>query len=346
MLAMVEALPAAPGDLKQELLWEETLRLAPFRLNHLPPGMVLGFDVFIPSMDHPGKVVRAWPKGGTFPGDTEDLGWGYFAVPDTAAVLDCLWSRISEADSQPEEVSLSLLTDTLLVWIQHFYLNEEARTPDRLELARNLIRRWLHLWEGLSCPFFTLEALRRHDSGVFSHCLNVGLLGLAFSPHFSESQTERVEFAVGAFLHDLGMMAQSSEVFYLTGPLSDDDWEKIKQHPDLGADLLQSLGGMAEPLLLMVRQHHENLDGSGYPAGLAGEAIHPWARILKILDSYEAITSLRPWRPPLGRRQALHVMTSAWSSQNSYDPHYLSLFLDFCQGKTPPRDAPEKWKEI
>jgi HD-GYP domain-containing protein (c-di-GMP phosphodiesterase class II) len=129
------------------------------------------------------------------------------------------------------------------------------------------------------------------------------------------------------------MMPLAQETFHQTSPLSDQDWEEIKAHPNRGAALLTSLAPLPEEVLVMIRQHHEGTDGSGYPLGLKRDAIHPWARVLRILDSYEAITSLRPWRPPMNERQALRLMTSAWSAQGGYDQEYLELFLAFCQGK-------------
>jgi len=85
--------------------------------------------------------------------------------------------------------------------------------------------------------------------------------------------------------------------------------------------------------VLMVRQHHESANGTGYPRGLEGDEIQPGARALRILDSYEAMTSLRPWRPPIGAKQALRIMTSAWSTQGGYDQDFLKRFLAFCRGK-------------
>lgn len=327
---MREPVPHTFGHPDRASALEGRPPLAPLRLGHLSPGTVLEFDLFLPAVELSGGVHLAWPQGQVFPGNAREWGWGYFPFPQTGAVLNYLWSRV-EAQPPPEGGTLELLADTLLVWVQHFYGHEAARNQESLNMARGLIRRLQHLWKGIKRPLPALETLRRHDSGLFSHCLNVGLLGLAFFPHLPGEGAAEENFVLGALLHDLGMMTQGPEVFQLTGPLSDADWEKIKGHPELGAALLQSLGELPEPVLLMVRQHHESLDGSGYPAGLAGEAIHPWARLLRILDSYEAITSLRPWRPPLHRRQALHIMASAWSSQGGYDRHYLSLFLAFCQ---------------
>jgi putative nucleotidyltransferase with HDIG domain len=175
--------------------------------------------------------------------------------------------------------------------------------------------------------------LRRHDSGLFSHCLNVSLLTLAFSPSLDWTGQEGETLALGTLLHDLGMMPWAPETFRQTAPLTDEEWEQIKTHPDRGAELLKPYTEIPEEVVLMVRQHHESANGSGYPLGLQGDEIHPWAKVLRMLDSYEAMTSLRPWRPPIGERQALRIMTSAWSTQGSYDQDFLKLFLAFCQRK-------------
>jgi len=161
--------------------------------------------------------------------------------------------------------------------------------------------------------------------------LNVSLLALGFSLHLGWEKEEAETLALGAVLHDLGMMPWAQDSFHQTAPLSDQDWVEIKRHPQRGAEFLQSLDQIPAEIRPMIRQHHESPDGSGYPFGLPGPDIHPWARVLRILDSYEAMTSLRPWRPPLSGRQALRIMTSTWSGRESYDQEFLEGFLDFCQ---------------
>jgi putative nucleotidyltransferase with HDIG domain len=249
-------------------------------------------------------------------------------------VLNYLLARVEQrgAGGTPGDV-LKLLADTLLVWTQHFFCHQAVRRHKNLDEARSLIGA---LAGGLNDSGDVLEALRslrRHDSGLFSHCLNVSLLTLAFAPQLAREGVDGETLALGALLHDLGMTPFAQETFQQTTPLSDQDWEKIKTHPERGAELLAAYRELPEEILLVVRQHHESANGSGYPLGLEGVDIHPWARIIKILDSYEAMTSLRPWRPPISERQALRIMASAWLGQGSYDQDYLKNFLAFCQGK-------------
>jgi putative nucleotidyltransferase with HDIG domain len=306
--------------------------LAPLRLAHLAPGAALPFHIFTAADGVPGEFVLTWRRGRALPAEAREMVWGYFAVAEAGEVLNYLCSRVEGVGGETPE-DLKLLADALLVWTQHFFCHKAARTPANLAMARGLIAA---LSRGLGDSKNVLEtagSLRRHDSGLFSHCLNVCLLTLAFSPSLAWEGEEGEALALGALLHDLGMMPWAQETFRQTAPLSDQDWEKIKTHPDRGAELLASLAGLSDEVLLMVRQHHENGNGSGYPRGLQGDEIHPWGRVLRMLDSYEAMTSLRPWRPPINERQALRIMASAWKTQGGYDQEYLNLFLAFCQEK-------------
>jgi putative nucleotidyltransferase with HDIG domain len=328
----MKMLPQVVADPTEVVLFGGGEGLAPLRLAQLKPGEALPFHIFTAADGVPGEFVLTWRRGRALPAKARDMVWCYFAVAEAGEVLGYLLSRVEEAGGETPE-HLRLLADTLLVWTQHFFCHEAARTPAHLAGARGLIAA---LSRGLGHTGNSLDMasrLRRHDSGLFSHCLNVCLLTLAFAPSLDWEGEEREALALGTLLHDLGMMPWAPETFRQTAPLTDEEWEQIKTHPDRGAELLKPYTELPEEVVLMVRQHHESANGSGYPLGLQGDEIHPWARVLRMLDSYEAMTSLRPWRPPIGERQALRIMTSAWSTQGGYDQDFLKRFLSFCQGK-------------
>ncbi len=308
--------------------------LAPLRLAHLAPGAVLPFHIFTAADGVPGEFVLTWRRGRTLPGKAQEMVWGYFAVAEAGEVLKYLLARLEDLEAGGESRrSLPLTADTLLVWTQHFFCHEAARTPENLAQARGLIAALARGLKMSGDALGTVCLLRRHDSGLFSHCCNVSLLALAFSPGLAREGEAGEALALGALLHDLGMMPWAQETFFQTAPLNDQDWERIRAHPDQGAELLETAAALPEEMLLMIRQHHESANGSGYPLGLKNDEIHPWARILRILDSYEAMTSLRPWRPPISERQAWRIMASAWVSQGAYDQDYLKSFLACCEAK-------------
>ena len=126
-------------------------------------------------------------------------------------------------------------------------------------------------------------------------------------------------------LHDIGKLGVPSEILRKRDKLSVPDWERVKRHPQLGADII---GEGDDPLLKLARQlaltHHENFDGSGYPKGLKGEAI-PWGgRVMAIVDSFEAMTSTQFHRDPLPIERAVGEIERGAGSK--YDPKLVEAF--------------------
>jgi PAS domain-containing protein len=121
---------------------------------------------------------------------------------------------------------------------------------------------------------------------------------LGESPHYIEGMR------VMGFLHDLGKIAVPGEILSKTSKLSEYEFNLVKIHPQAGYDILKAID-FPWPVALAVVQHHERLDGSGYPYGLSGADIIPEARILAVADVVEAMASHRPFRPALGLEQAV-----------------------------------------
>ncbi|MFZ2090029.1 MAG: hypothetical protein WAU47_15780, partial [Desulfobaccales bacterium] len=175
--------------------------LAPLRLSHLAPGEKLPFHIFTSLDGVPGEFVLTWRRGQFLPKGALDMVWGYFAVAEAGKVLSYLVSRVEVAEvSERTPQNLHLLTDTLLVWTQHFFSHEEARTPKALAEAHQLMAA---LGEGLKAAGNVREtaaALRRHDSGLVGHCLNVCLLTLSFAPILAWKEEEVENLALAALL--------------------------------------------------------------------------------------------------------------------------------------------------
>ncbi|OQX33725.1 MAG: hypothetical protein B0D84_04235, partial [Candidatus Sedimenticola endophacoides] len=109
-------------------------------------------------------------------------------------------------------------------------------------------------------------------------------------------------------IHDIGKIYVPSEILNRPGRISETEFSIIKTHPDVGYDILKDVD-FGEPIAEIVLQHHERLDGSGYPNGIGGDAISRQARILMVADVVEAIASHRPYRPALGIDEAVKEIT-------------------------------------
>jgi putative nucleotidyltransferase with HDIG domain len=126
-----------------------------------------------------------------------------------------------------------------------------------------------------------------------------------------------------ALLHDMGKLAVPEHILNKPGRLTPAEFEKMKLHASVGADILSSIE-FPYPVVPIVRHHHESWDGTGYPDGLKGTEIPIGARILSVVDCFDALTSHRPYRPQLQNEQALEILRSR--SGSMYDPLIVQTF--------------------
>jgi putative nucleotidyltransferase with HDIG domain len=147
--------------------------------------------------------------------------------------------------------------------------------------------------------------------------------GLARALGITDEPTLRA-IEAAALLHDTGKLAVPEHILNKPGKLTDAEFEKMKRHVDVGADIL-SLVQFPYPVEPIVRCHHENWDGSGYPRGVAGEAIPIGARILSVVDCFDALTSDRPYRSRMTDEAALDILRER--SGRMYDPKVVDMFI-------------------
>jgi putative nucleotidyltransferase with HDIG domain len=112
---------------------------------------------------------------------------------------------------------------------------------------------------------------------------------------------------LGARLHDIGKIATPEYILNKEGPLTKEEYEIIKEHPAKGAEMMRPISSL-QSITDIIRHHHENMDGTGYPDGLRDHAIPFHARIVKIGDYYDAITSTRPYRKPMSPERAAEIL--------------------------------------
>ena len=154
-----------------------------------------------------------------------------------------------------------------------------------------------------------------HDFYTYTHSVSVGVLGIALAKSlFRNSDAHDMQaLGVGFFLHDLGKVGINQAIIMKPGKLTADEMEEMRRHSLLGYKLLQETRQLTEESKTIVLQHHERIDGTGYPRRLRGENIHIYGKICSIADVYEALTSDRPYRPKLPPFVALKIMKEEMS---------------------------------
>ena len=180
--------------------------------------------------------------------------------------------------------------------------------------------------------FFLVEGLRRSDSYSYSHAISCSALAAAFGRHMGFDEETIFNLAAGGLLMDVGKTRLPAELLQYQGSLAPSEVDVIRSHIDQGLALLAESGIANLDVHDIVRTHHERHDGSGYPEGLAGYAIPVSGRMLGIIDSYDAMSSARPYRAAISRHQALQQI---YASRNRlYQAEMVEQF-QVCLGVYP-----------
>lgn len=177
-------------------------------------------------------------------------------------------------------------------------------------------------------PFLTSLIGLRDPHGE-AHSNHVMELSSAFGRKvdMTSAQIETLSFA--AEIHDIGKIAINEFIINKPGRFTEAEYLMTQHHAQLGANLIETLG--LDPLIpAIIRNHHENFDGSGYPDGLKGDQIPLEARIIRITDTYDALTSNRGYRSAYSHKKALSIMEK---DHVLFDPQLLEIFFKMQNGK-------------
>lgn len=150
--------------------------------------------------------------------------------------------------------------------------------------------------------------LKRHDDYTFTHSLNVAIIALFIGKFMGLGEEELLQLGLGALLHDLGKLRVPQEILRKPAALNDAEWQILRRHPLVGKSILDEQGNLKDPVKLIPLEHHEYLDGSGYPLHLGPSEVHLLARITAVSDVYEALTSERPYRRALPLAEAVEYL--------------------------------------
>ena len=194
------------------------------------------------------------------------------------------------------------------------------------------------LGELLEDPYalVSLARIKDVDHYTFTHSVNVCILATYLALN-SKYRNSLEEIGVGALLHDVGKTATPLSVLNKSGPLDDEEWQIMREHPLCGVRRLADAGERRDTVIACTLGHHEKIAGGGYPFGRTGGAISPFAMITSIADVYDALTTDRPYRPALAPNAALELMSQRMT--DDLDPgllqHFIALVAFLTKARTP-----------
>ncbi|WP_224771071.1 HD-GYP domain-containing protein [Pseudomonas sp. FEN] len=172
--------------------------------------------------------------------------------------------------------------------------------------------------------FISLARLKSADEYTYMHSVAVGALMIALAKQLDFSEELVHQAGLAGLLHDIGKMAVPGAILNKPGKLTDSEFDRVRQHPQLGAHILRSSVQVCELVMDVCLHHHEKVDGSGYPDQLAGEQISLFSRMAAVCDVYDAVTSDRPYKEAWSPALAIQKM-SEWKEH--FDSSVFQAFV-------------------
>lgn len=205
-----------------------------------------------------------------------------------------------------------------------------AKPFDRTELqarVRSLLRMKRYtdgLEEAETVLFALAKAIEGKDANTEGHCERLSVYAEKLGRRLGLAEEQLVALRRAGIVHDIGKVAVPETILLKAGPLTDAEFAVMKQHPIVGEDICRPMKSFRH-VLPIIRHHHEKMDGSGYPDGLAGEDIPITARIMTVVDVFDALSTDRPYRAALAPEKVFEIMASE-VSKGWWDPSVFEAF--------------------
>ncbi|MES3037186.1 MAG: HD-GYP domain-containing protein [Bdellovibrionota bacterium] len=301
------------------MLTEQYFRI---RLSTMRPTKVTSFDIFI-HID--GKYIMYLRAGDQLSNGkigvlhSRDTGESFFVKSgDKEKYRQWVREEMLNKDL-PTLEKAKILRESSLAMMEDLFENPDVNKA--LDESRPIIKDFIHLMEEEPDAMAYMISLSGHDFYTYNHSLDVSIyaLGLGSTLGFDKKHLE--ELGVGSLFHDIGKRNVDLDILCKKGGLDDHEWEQMKKHPQFGLLILEQNPGISDAIKAAAYEHHESWSGNGYPQQISGQEIHPFARIVAITDTYDAMTTQRSYNVPMKPFDALTMMKEKLTGR--YDPEML-----------------------
>ena len=293
------------------------------RLSTLIPGKPLTFDLHLKLNNQMVVYLRAGDKIEKSKLDLlagRDNG-NHFLVKeeDRHAYKTFMHDQMMSVDLNVSQKSL-LLRESSITLVEELF--EHPDVNKALDQSRPLIQQFVEFMEAEPAAMANLISLSGHDFYTYNHSLDVSIYSLGLGETLGYAKEELEELGVASLFHDIGKRQVSLDILCKKGGLNDAEWAQMQKHPQYGLLILKENPLISEGIKAACFEHHESWSGNGYPQQLVGDEIHPFARIVAITDTYDAMTTQRSYNTPLTPNDAVTMMKEKLAGR--YDPEILN----------------------
>lgn len=212
----------------------------------------------------------------------------------------------------------NLLRESSMALMEELFEHPDVSVA--LDNSRPLVKEFIEFMDKEPTAMSHLISLSGHDFYTYNHSLDVAIYSLGLADVYGFNKIELEEMGLGALFHDIGKRQVSLDILTKKGPLDDAEWAQMQKHPQFGLVILEDQK-VSDAIRAACFEHHESWAGNGYPQQIAAEEIHPFARIVAIADTYDAMTTQRSYNVPLKPLDAVTMMKEKLAGR--YDPELL-----------------------
>lgn len=292
------------------------------RLSTIRPDKVITFDIYV----YVDQKYLLYLRAGSRLSDGKiqslhdrDTGDSFFVlVQDKQKYHDWVREEMNSDLINPFEKA-AILRESSVALMEDLFENPDVNKA--LDDSRPIIKDFIDLMESAPEAMGFMISLSGHDFYTYNHSLDVSIYSLGLGKSLGYDRAALEDLGVSALFHDIGKRNVSLDILCKKGGLTDAEWEQMKMHPQYGLVILNNHPDISDSIKAACFEHHESWAGNGYPQQLMGEEIHPFARIVAITDTYDAMTTQRSYNVPMSPLDAVTMMKEKLGGR--YDPDML-----------------------
>ena len=292
------------------------------RLSTIRPDVPTPFDIFI-MLD--GKVISYLRQGDSLNQNkvaalhAKDSGDSFFVLNSEKQGYREYIKNAMNSNAISNDEKANILRESSIAILEDLFENPDVGVA--LEDSKPIIHNLLQFMDVAPQSIGNLISLSGHDFYTYNHSFDVSIYSLGLGQALGFDKTALAELGVASLFHDVGKRNVALEILCKKGPLDENEWVQMRMHPQFGLKILNEHPGISDAIKAACYEHHESWSGGGYPQDIRDQEIHPFARIVALTDTYDAMTTQRSYNIPMNPTEALNMMKNKLSAR--FDPEML-----------------------
>lgn len=298
------------------------------RLNSLPPATAIPFDLYV---SIGGRFVHYLRAGDKL--EAAKISSFEKKAPESFYILAAERRNYQGfvrdglmSESLSTKQKALILRESTMVLVEELF--ERPDIESALSDARQAVEDFVEFMDSDASAMANLIGLSSHDFYTYNHSLDVSIYSLGLGQAVGFTGHDLKELGLGGLFHDIGKKYVPLEIITKEGPLSDEEWAQMQKHPQFGLMILDEHKA-TENVIACAFEHHESMQGNGYPQKLTAAEIHPMARVVSVADTYDALTTKRSYNVAMKPTEAITLMSE--KLKGKYDPEVMKALLAIFQ---------------